>query len=483
MTREEINLKLRKSLKPNGNRFDSFFPLVDCEVYANGFGSPKYILDFMKEVVNTHYEQVYTLANKLKKNNLKDTITSFYHFPYDYIQYDVDGYRQNVLSPACAWKNRLVGMDCKSFTVFTAALCKAVNIKSYMRQIKQGDDRVSHVYLVVPVDQVTGSLETKGHYVIDATTKDNKEVYFSWKNDLSMDLPVVGMNGHNTQLQTGKTDCNCEKDLSIQYQTEFNSGATIGMGNYAAIIGQIDVGAFTNPNSSTGSQQMASTLIQGGFAAAGAAVGGPIGLAIGSLVANITVSLLGEALNDFDFSCTNSWYDPIDFTEDLTSLTNWYKIQGDTLAGHVSSGKHLNAASVFTDIIGVLSIVELSLPIKAGEARSNCTKTRLNDLKKATASLKVSLLDVLNNELSVIYNIKSLGFKSFKTNDYSGWLLPMYLGTNPDYDQEIYVFEPKKSGVSELFTSGFGQSSVFIAGLAALGLIIGGTKYLKNKKI
>lgn len=259
MTRQEINSVLRKTLKSGGSRFDSLFTEVKCEVFKNGHGNPQYILGFMKDIIDTHYTQVSKLAEKLKTSSLKSTVNAFHRFPYDYIQYDVDGYQQNVLSPACAWQNRLSGMDCKSFTVFTASLCKAVGIKTFLRQIKQGDDRVSHVYLVVPIDQKTGSLD-QGHYVIDATTQNNKEVEYTWKNDLNMNLPVVGMNAPGMAC-----------DYSVKNPND-------GMGfSFSDITGLVTGGGSGDGDSGGGD------ILSTG----GGLVGGPLGAGIGNLVSGL----------------------------------------------------------------------------------------------------------------------------------------------------------------------------------------------------
>lgn len=494
MTQEEINTVLRRTLRSGADRYNSFFPTVNCEVYKSGHGSPKYILDFMKQVASKHYKQVSKLAAELKTTDLQSTVAAFYNFQYSYIQYDVDGYRQNVLSPACAWKNRLSGMDCKSFTVFSAALCKASNIKCYMRQIKQGEDRVSHVYLVVPLDQSTGSLD-QGHYVIDATTSDNKEVYYTWKNDLNMNLPVVGMNAPVVAVAPARINETTVSEYHncLNVIESYNQGMGVNDTSFdwAGLVSGLDVGTYLGANEYDST--LGSAAVTGAFTAGGAIAGSyipvlgtAIGGAIGGVLGGIASGLLGEALVDFDFTCTNSWYDPLDLRADLKNLTEWYQAKADSLGRFLTNGQNVNAANVLTELLGVLSAIEMAIPIKVGEARSNCTISRLEDLKTAATDLKFAIENIISTDLSAAFNITYKGVKEFKVNDYKNFLQPMDLADTPAFLQDVIVLTYKPELLPETQPNarmaGLSNGNGLILIAVLISAIVGGTIYFKDKK-
>lgn len=198
MNRKQINQLQRRVLKPDGNKYNSLIESTNCRVFENGHGPASEILTAMVRYATKYAYQVKEVAQKLIKKDLQSTCNSFYQFERDYIQYDVDGREQRLRTPACLWSDRLKGGDCKSFAIMSAALCASVGIKSILRQIKvdgtQNENRINHVYCIVPVDQVTGSLNS-GHYVIDGSSKINIEAPNYWKNDMEVDLPYSGMNG------------------------------------------------------------------------------------------------------------------------------------------------------------------------------------------------------------------------------------------------------------------------------------------------
>lgn len=287
MRHEEINAMFNRDLKSDGYKYDHFFPKVNCKVYKRGYGDAIYILDFMKSVVDKHSKQVSKLAQELSTGDLNTTIDNFWSFQRNYIQYDKDLRLQTVKSPACIWSSRFSGTDCKSFAVMGSSLCKQAGIISYLRQIKQFEgDRISHVYVVIPIDQKTGSLK-KGHYVLDGSNKYNIEQNFTWKRDLKMEkLPVVGMNSASPY---SPVTCGCENHVGMNFggfegnpfdtgslpAPSTGGGSTGGGFDFSSLFGGISGGG--------GGFDAASLLGGGGEtsgigATAGAATGAAFGL-------------------------------------------------------------------------------------------------------------------------------------------------------------------------------------------------------------
>lgn len=443
---------LRRNLIPGGNLYNSYFPSVNCEVFKTGKGDPGYILNFMKAVVDKHYMQVKKLAKELKKPNLKDTCRAFFEFQYNYIQYDVDGYQQRVLSPACAWNNRTKGMDCKSFTVFSAALCNAVGIKSYMRQVKQYDDRISHVYLVVPVNQITGSLND-GHYVIDATTADNKEVFYSWKNDLKMnpDLPVQGMNSPGMGC-----------DYKIKPYVEDTSGMGFSFGDISGLLGG---GSDGSDGGAAGD-----LLSTGGLIA-----GGPLGAGIGSIVGD----LIGGA-----FTTAGS---PDQGKEDaLLDGQHFLKTSGIEFA---VNDQTFNRFIFLTENYYQARFAKSKWDQSAATKEGNRLAAEgMKDLQNATMQ-----------EVQKSYNVKQTGTvpmaadrsistvggwhgTTLPTTAFGSWTVPTYTLTPKSQSIDLVgnsVVGPDGKPVAR--QNGFSTTTIVISLVVLLSAIVGGTIYFKNK--
>lgn len=171
-----------------------------------------------------HNWQLGEVAKLLQKNNFLDTLASIHDFGYSYFQYKADGEAQLLRSPACAWKTRYDGIDCKSFSIIVGCLLSQLGIRYYIRKIKQPTHlptEWTHVYVIVPVNQITGSL-SDGYYTIDSTLPTMNEPTFIDFNDTYMDkLPHYGLNGSEvvtttpttgTTTDTGTTDSGSSSD-------------------------------------------------------------------------------------------------------------------------------------------------------------------------------------------------------------------------------------------------------------------------------
>jgi hypothetical protein len=188
---------LHRQIK-NGLEFTALFQVARNAPTNLGHGDTFHSVKAMKNWVGQYYTQCNKIAPKLKRATVKQTTSEVYSFLYDHIQYKQDKALQQIRTPANSWLNRAVGIDCKSYSVFASCILMCLDIKHYIRQIKQPlyrANRFTHVYVVVPYNQATGSL-SEGYYVIDATVKNNKEPLFITKDDTYMErLPHVGLNG------------------------------------------------------------------------------------------------------------------------------------------------------------------------------------------------------------------------------------------------------------------------------------------------
>jgi len=208
VSKETINQASKRNIK-NGSPFDALIEKPSNQKIELKSGNTFYSVKMMSAMVRKFFKQVAPLSKKLQGASLQETCNNIHHFLYNYIQYETDTTLQKLRSPANSWhRSRETGIDCKSYSIFAAALLQNLNIKSYIRQIKQplfNPTKYTHVYIIVPINQITGGLEN-GYYIIDGTIKSNIEARFSTKNDLYMDtLPHLGLNGVSRKRKTTAT--------------------------------------------------------------------------------------------------------------------------------------------------------------------------------------------------------------------------------------------------------------------------------------
>jgi hypothetical protein len=192
-----LNNMLFRPLK-FGEEFDSLIPKFSCMPTNLGLGSTAKTMQIIKDYIIKYRGQTYRIAPKLQGSTLSITVKKIYDFLYHHIQYSADGLEQNVRSPACSWYSRYEGIDCKSYTVFAGCILSSLGIKFYIRKIKQpgsNPEHFSHVYIVVPINQITGDL-SQGYQVVDPTKHQNTEAVFLAKNDIYMSnkMPHIGLN-------------------------------------------------------------------------------------------------------------------------------------------------------------------------------------------------------------------------------------------------------------------------------------------------
>lgn len=240
---EAISAPLRRNIK-SGSQYNALIPKANCDATNLGNGKNNTIegVEFMASIVDKYDHQAKKLAKKLKKSSVKASVDSVFNFLYNHVQYQADGELQRLLSPACAWKQRREGIDCKSYTIFAVSLLKNMGINSIIRQIKQPgfyNDMFTHVYTVVPVNQDEKANPTK-YYTLDPTTHDNQEVQFSEKKDKYMQAhQYVALNAgapqqkfHNKPVFGSISEL--KSFISNLHRVGFSEAAKSDMLNYVA---------------------------------------------------------------------------------------------------------------------------------------------------------------------------------------------------------------------------------------------------------
>lgn len=191
----------------NGSAYNALIPKSTCEKVSFGKGDTHFSIDIIVKQALQHTKQVDKLAQKLKAESgagtLQEICYRVHQFLYWHLQYKADVEAQLLRSPACAWRQRKDGIDCKSYSIFASAILLQLGIKHYIRKIKQpthNPEHYSHVYVIVPKNQDTGNLD-KGYYTIDGTLQHITEPIYTYKKDYFMDtLPHFGLNGANKGL-------------------------------------------------------------------------------------------------------------------------------------------------------------------------------------------------------------------------------------------------------------------------------------------
>ncbi|WP_130736727.1 hypothetical protein [Flavobacterium sp. J27] len=198
-------MSLFRNLK-NGNQYNALLPQSACERVNLGKGDTSFSVEMIVKQALQHREQVTELAEKLvaeTNGSLEQVCNNIHSFLYWHLQYKADGEAQLLRSPACAWQQRYVGIDCKSYSIFASAILLQLGVKHYIRRIKQpthNPEHYSHVYVIVPVNQKTGKLD-KGYYTIDGTLPYTIEPIYTFKDDYYMDkLQHYGLNGSDINL-------------------------------------------------------------------------------------------------------------------------------------------------------------------------------------------------------------------------------------------------------------------------------------------
>jgi hypothetical protein len=180
----------------NGSQYNHLIANSDCSKTTLGEGDTFHTVDQMEQWVLQKHGEVKGLANQLKGKSLKETVVRIHRFLVENITYKADGALQIIKSPACAWKQRDLGTDCKTFSVFASSILTNLGIPHAIRQVRQPllhPDQFTHVYVVVPKNGKATNVNGAYH-TLDGTIPNNIEVDFIEVKDTFMNtLSHIGL--------------------------------------------------------------------------------------------------------------------------------------------------------------------------------------------------------------------------------------------------------------------------------------------------
>ncbi len=160
-------------------------------------------------------EDVKDLAPQLLADNIYDTCANIHQFLYKNVQYqqDPDG-EQNVKSPSRLWAEKLG--DCKSFTIFAAAVLENLGINKIVRytgNVANQDEH--HVYLVIATPE---GYQNNDYVVLDATLPEfNYEAPFVKYKDYNIDVASSDVTAMSIGNSTVKANWkNASQPLELQ---------------------------------------------------------------------------------------------------------------------------------------------------------------------------------------------------------------------------------------------------------------------------
>lgn len=187
MTTEQINQSLYRPIK-SGSVFSAFMPDSDCSSTKLGVGDTSFAIENMAKTAQKYAHHTENLTRTFfNHSDLYQLVSNVQKFLYWHFQYAIDGEKQLLRSPACSWKSRSEGIDCKSYSIFASTILINAGVNHYMRRIKQAfnPDGFSHVYVVVPKNQKTNDLDEE-YYTIDGTINISveQELPFLEKDDV-----------------------------------------------------------------------------------------------------------------------------------------------------------------------------------------------------------------------------------------------------------------------------------------------------------
>lgn len=192
---------LKRDLK-HGKEYNALFPTPKGKQVSLGKGDTHTSIKLIIDWALQYNHEVKLVATKLQQGSLSETCFSIHDFLFNHFQYKADGEAQLLRSPARAWNDRYDGIDCKSYSIIASCILLQLGIKHYIRKIKQSafaPESFTHVYVIVPVNQTSGSL-ANGYYTIDGTLKSTQEPHYIDKKDFFMDnLKHYGLNGVHSQ--------------------------------------------------------------------------------------------------------------------------------------------------------------------------------------------------------------------------------------------------------------------------------------------
>ncbi len=192
LSNEQINAELHRKIK-SGKQYDRYMPFSDCSSVKLGDGDTKVAIDNMVMWSKKYQHHTAELSKLFKSKDIVKTCADIHTFLYNHFQYKIDGFNQNLRSPACSWASRKNGIDCKSYSIFASTILSNLGIKHYFRRIKQGaGEGFTHVYVIVPKNQSNPADLSNGYYCIDGTLPFKSEPFFYENDDVFVNAKGLG---------------------------------------------------------------------------------------------------------------------------------------------------------------------------------------------------------------------------------------------------------------------------------------------------
>lgn len=167
-----------------------------------GSGNSQFAVDQIIKMARENYKEASQLAQKLKRDTLKNTLAAIHSFVWNNFNNINEGREHTLQTLSAAYYGfREKGINCEDATIITLQILSNLGIKAYVRKIWQpaSPENPTHVYVVVPLNQENPSAKSRQlYYVIDGTLPTpNQEAAFVKFKDVMAEpkIKYYGMNG------------------------------------------------------------------------------------------------------------------------------------------------------------------------------------------------------------------------------------------------------------------------------------------------
>ena len=179
-------MKTGKRHIKDGKQYDYLFPTPKGEnKIIKRVANLDDTIHLMKEVTATTLEDTLELSKMLKADTEKQTCSNIWNFCFNHLQYTKDEMgKEQVRRPSRVWQDREQGVDCDCMSVFIGSILTNLGIPFSFRLTKYQSPEFEHVYPIAHTKN--------GILILDAVVhKFNREVPYSAKNDISMELQYL----------------------------------------------------------------------------------------------------------------------------------------------------------------------------------------------------------------------------------------------------------------------------------------------------
>lgn len=429
MNAVEINQALYRPLL-DGGRYGLLLPHSDCSSVFLGNGDTKFNIDNMRETAYKYQHHTEKLTPELFRTDLEAFCRQIHWFLFNHLQYKLDGEEQKLRSPACSWKSRTQGIDCKSYSIFASTILLNAGISHYMRRIKQAQapNGFTHVYIVVPKDQKHFNLK-KGYYTIDGTIRKFAELPFIEKDDLFVLASEKNRNfpkKPKTAL-AGAVQHSSGWDYINGFLTESNLTADQSLQMTEAIL-----------------KEQNSAIVQAsvGVVAAGANIIPVIGQIVSAVLFAIT-PLVGMAVRAFSNPCSGSYYVKWDINQRLeTDFKTEFSRRLQRIETHLKQNSFELAISDLNFLLKEVDLGYAHYMAELGRHTQDCSRETLASYQTFIMAIKQVIDNMLHGISLVVaqeYNFSVLLQKSSTANRSLYFIVPSGKEPIPSEFRKIHI--------------------------------------------